>query len=191
MICRTAALISLIALTGFAPSSGFAQDTEAPRPLIVTAENLMAGDARHVELAGTAGSDAPGLLPGDVVRYELLFTNTRPDSVRLVVFHNAVPEGLAYVDGSAAADREDVALDFSIDGGSTFAAQPTIEEVVDGERIRRPAPPDSYTHIRWTVSGWVTPEARVKAEYEARLPEAADSEQGLGGPNANTTELNQ
>lgn len=185
-----AAVATGFVLTGFAPGFAAAQDAQATKPLIVTAENLMAGDARHTELAGHAGEGATALLPGDVVRYELRFTNLRPDSVRQVVFQNGVPAGLEYVAGSASADRDDVAIDFSIDGGSTYAAQPMIEVVVDGERTRRPAPPESYTHIRWTISGWVRPEALVKAAYRARLPGNADSEQALGGPNGTTTEPN-
>ncbi len=46
-----------------------------------------------------------------------------------------------------------------------------IEDVVDGERVTRPAPPEMYTHIRWMVPGWVQPGAQVTAEFRAQLAE--------------------
>ena len=48
-----------------------------------------------------------------------------------------------------------------------------IEEIVDGMRVSKPAPPDRYTHIRWRVEGWVQPGAQVTAEFRAKLPEAS------------------
>lgn len=146
-----------------------AQDAEVPRPLVVTAENLMAGDARHQEYEARGG-DPEALLPGDVVVYRLRFTNQRPDSVRQVVFQNAVPAGLEYVDGSAGADRADVIVEFSVDGGATYSATPQTEVMVEGRPEMRPAPPETYTHIRWTLSGWLASEAELTAEYRARLP---------------------
>lgn len=151
------------------------QEAEAPRPLVVTAENLMAGDARHVEYE-SRGGDPAALLPGDVVRYQLQFTNLTSDSVRQVVFQNQVPAGLEYVTESAAADREDVSVDFSIDGGATYTATPMAEVVVDGQTVLRPAPPETYTHIQWTLSGWLQPQAELTAEYRARLP--GDEQEG-------------
>lgn len=146
-----------------------AQNSEPPRPLVVTAENLMAGDARHQEYEARGG-DPEALLPGDVIVYRLRFTNQRPDSVRQVVFQNAVPAGLEYVAGSAGADRTDVTVEFSVDGGATYSDAPQTEVMVDGRPETRPAPPETYTHIRWTLSGWLQPQQELTAEYRARLP---------------------
>jgi hypothetical protein len=71
-----------------------------------------------------------------------------------------------------------VAIAYSIDGGVTYSAQPMIEQVVDGERVQRPAPAEMYTHIRWLVSGWVQPGAQVTAEFRAQLPAEALEEPG-------------
>jgi len=133
----------------------------AQRPLVVTALNLN---------AKSRGSQSQAVLPGDVVQYQLRFTNQGQGDVRGVVFTNPVPAGLRYVDRSAGADRQDVAVEYSTDGGKTFAATPLVTEVVDGKRVQRPASPEQYTHVRWTVQGSIAPGATVTAEFRAELP---------------------
>ena len=143
-----------------------AQEPVAPKPLVMTAENLMAGDARHKDKPKAA-------LPGDVIRYRLTFTNLRSDSVRNVQFTDPLPGGLHYVAESATADREDVTIEFSIDGGRSWAAQPMLEETVEGRKVRRPAPATLYTNVRWSVRGWLPPNTQVTAEMKAQLSEGA------------------
>jgi len=133
----------------------------AQRPLVVTALNLN---------ARSRGSQSQAVLPGDVLQYQLRFTNQGQGDVRGVVFTNPVPAGLRYVDRSAGADRQDVAVEYSTDGGQTFAATPMVTEVVDGRRVQRPASPEQYTHVRWTVQGSIAPGATVTAEFRAELP---------------------
>lgn len=144
-----------------------AQETK-PQALVITAQNLMAGDARHQEL-----SDSTALLPGDVVRYQLVFTNVNDFPVQRVEFKDPIPSGLRYVAASAGANRPDVDVEFSIDGGQAFSAQPMIEVMEDGRPVLKPAPVERYTHIRWLVRGWVQPGAQVIAEFRARMPEPA------------------
>jgi uncharacterized repeat protein (TIGR01451 family) len=149
-------------------SVGRAQSPAAPKALLVTAENLTA-----IETRGARDGSASVLKPGDVVRYQLIFTNTRPDSVRRVQFNDRVPRGLRFVEGSASADRSDVVVEFSIDSGRTYALRPEIDVIVNGERVRRPAPADRYTHVRWSAQGWVRPQASVTAEFRVQLPAVA------------------
>jgi uncharacterized repeat protein (TIGR01451 family) len=134
----------------------------AQRPLVVTAENMMA--------KGRANSEA--VVPGDVLRYRLHFTNRNSGDVRGVVFTNPVPTGLRYVDGSAGADREDVLVEYSADGGKTYSTRPMVSEVVGGKRVQKPASPQQYTHVRWTVRGSIASGASVTAEFRAELPAA-------------------
>lgn len=162
---RIFSLFSLIALVG---SPALAQGRVASGPLVVTAENLMAGDSQH-KASASRGRDATELMPGDVVRYRLTFTNVTPHAVKSVVFENPLPAGLHYQDGTATADRDKVAIQYSIDGGKSYSVQPMIEVELDGKRVQRPAPPDMYTHIRWSVPGSVLPGAVVHAEFRARL----------------------
>jgi uncharacterized repeat protein (TIGR01451 family) len=161
---RTAAILAAAAALLLSPSA-FAQESEQPQALVITALNQMAGDSTHQALG-----DPNTLLPGDIVHYRLTFTNTTDVSVRNIDFKDPIPGGLHYVEGTATADRDDVVVTYSIDGGQMYTAQPMIERVIDGERVTVPAPPEMYTHIRWFVSSWVQPGAQVTAEFKAQLP---------------------
>lgn len=181
---RTSQLAAILtALAGFSLAvPATAQSQEQPSPLVITAENLMAGDAQHQELA-EKGGDRSALLPGDIVRYRLTFTNTTDVPVRNVEFKDPLPAGLRYLSGSASADRDDVVITYSIDAGQTYSAEPMIEEIVDGQRISRPAPPEMYTHIRWVVRSWVQPGAQVTAEFRVQLPAQREAPEEPGEPN--------
>ena len=164
----TKVLLALMAFVAFAGSPAMAQGIGAQKALVITAENLMAGDAQH-RAAAARGHDPTQLMPGDVVRYRLTFTNVTPSAVRKVVFDNPLPAGLRYIAGTATADREQVSIQYSIDSGKSFSTQPMIETEVEGKRVQRPAPPDRYTNIRWSVDGSVLPGASVRAEFRAQL----------------------
>jgi uncharacterized repeat protein (TIGR01451 family) len=163
---QTLALLALLA----AAAGRAAAQNPPPEALVVTAQNLMAGDERHQAWVAKGGA-ASDVLPGDVLRYSLRFTNTQEQAVRNVVFSNPVPQGLRYVLESATASAPNIAITFSIDGGRTHSAQPMIEVVENGERRNVPAPARMYTHVRWTVEGWIQPGGQVTAEFRAELPE--------------------
>ena len=163
---KTLAVLALL----LASAGRVAAQNPPPEALVVTAQNLMAGDERHQAWVAKGGA-ASDVLPGDVIRYALRFTNTQEQAVQNVVFSNPVPQGLRYVLESATANAPNVAITFSIDGGKTYSAQPMIEVVENGERRSVPAPARMYTHVRWTVEGWVQPGGQVTAEFRAGLPE--------------------
>jgi uncharacterized repeat protein (TIGR01451 family) len=156
-------LLTLMAVAGSVASAWAAGPARAqarpPQPLVVTAQNLTA----------RAAGRSSDVLPGDTVRYELRFTNTQSATIRNVVFDNPVPNGMRYVAGTAAADRQRTTVTYSIDGGRSYSAEPTVQRVVDGRRVSVPAPPEMYTHIRWMVQGDLLPGARVSAEFRAQL----------------------
>jgi uncharacterized repeat protein (TIGR01451 family) len=157
----------VLALAVAAPGTRLGAQQGEPRALVITARNLMTGDERHRALA-----DSSALLPGDVVAYRLVFTNLTAAPVRNIELKDPIPTGLRYVAASAKASRDDALIEYSIDGGTTYSAAPMIEVIVDGRPVQRPAPVQRYTHVRWTVQGWVQPGARVTAEFQARLPGA-------------------
>ena len=149
-------------------SAAFAANAQkAPRSqaLKISAENLSSHTARP--------GDSTRVMPGDTVRYHLLFTNVSAGAVHGIVLDNPIPAGLRYEVGSAKADRADVAILYSIDGGKTFSPAPMIDEVVDGQHQQQPAPAEMYTHVRWTINGNVPKGAQVRAEYDAQVPAIA------------------
>jgi len=139
-----------------------AKAQQAPRALQISAENLNARTPRHADLSR--------VLPGDTLRYHLLFTNVSAGAVHGIVLDNPIPAGLRYAAGSAKADRSDVAILYSIDGGKSYSAEPMIEAVVDGKREQHAAAPELYTHVRWAIRGDVPTGAQVRAEYDAQVP---------------------
>lgn len=144
--------------------------------------------ARNQTAAAEAARGAPRrderVHAGDVLHYRLTFTNVGRDRVRNVELRNPLPVEFRFVPGSAQASRADAKVEYSIDGGKTFSPQPMEEAVVDGRRVLRAASPEKYTHVRWTVGGWVAPGATVTAEFDARLAGAPRGTGTASGPAA-------
>lgn len=142
-----------------------AQQPAGGDALVITAENRTA--AEEAARGRPRGDDR--VRAGDLIRYTLTFTNPTAGPVRNVVLHNPLGEGLHFVGGSATFRGGTARIEYSIDRGSTYSAQPMIEVEENGRKVRRPAPPELYTDVRWTVETEVQPGARVVASYEARL----------------------
>jgi len=159
-------LIQRTLITGFlllsAALAARAQKAPRAQALTISAENISTHAVRQ--------ADASRVLPGDTVRYHLLFTNVSAGAVHGIVLDNPIPAGLRFAPGSAKADRADVAILYSIDGGKTYAAAPMIDAIVDGQHEQRPAPAEMYTHVRWSVRGDVPKGAQIRAEYDAQVP---------------------
>lgn len=161
-----------VALTVGANVAHAQRAASTPTPsLTVAATNRTASEAAA---RGVARQDST-VLPGDVIRYTLTFTNSLDHAVRGLKLSNPIPAGLHLVGGSTWASRDDARLEYSIDGGKTFSAQPTESVAVDGHTVQRPASPDRYTNVRWVVAGDVAPKAVVTARFEARLAPAANA----------------
>ncbi len=160
-------LVALTLAAGAAPLAGTAaaQQAPAPTPLVVTAVNRTAA----LEAQQGARRAAERARRGDLVRYELAFTNPGATRVRGVKLENPIPGGLHFVGGSAVSSRDDARAEYSADGGRTYSRRPMETVTVDGKAVTRPVAPERYTHVRWTLAGWVQPGATVTAAYEARL----------------------
>ncbi len=153
-------------LWGAAPLA--AQSVE-PKPLVITVLNLTADSAKK---AGQERQDKAMARPGDVLGYSLAFTNVTNGAVSNVQFVDPLPQGLVYRTGSAGADKA-VRIDYSIDGGKSYATQPVIAVMENGKRVEKPAPRTAYTHIRWTVTGPLAPGAQVTAGFQAEVSQSA------------------
>ena len=160
-----------------ARGSAAAQEEAPPKALVISATILSGGQGRPQPI-DAPDRDPNTVAPGDVVEYRLVFNNITGRPVNNIQFTDPLPEGMYYLQGTAGADREDVDVEFSLDGGTSYSELPMIEVVVDGRIEQRPANPEDYTDIRWAVHGEVEPDARVAAAFQVRY--GAVKETGSG-----------
>ena len=126
--------------------------------------------AQTEEVVTTASGDtdtrlvpAGRVIPGDKVHYTVTFTNVGGEAVDDVVVTNPIDPALTYVNDSASG--KDMSVDFSVDGGKSFGSRDSL--VVAAENGSRPARPEDYTHIRWTLEGALDAGATGVARFAA------------------------
>lgn len=109
--------------------------------------------------------------PGDVLRYSLDGKNASDRPVRNLVLTQPIPEQMKYVLNSATGDRATSSeMTYSIDGGKTFVANPTVEVTLpDGTVETQPAPAEVYTHIRWSLSNAIGANASLNVAYQVEV----------------------
>jgi len=89
-------------------------------------------------------------LPGETLEYRLTYENTSEAPLRALVITGPVPASTDYV-GDSAATMVASELVVSIDGGTTWEAEPVIRTRTnaDGSTEEYTVPPAEYTHVRW------------------------------------------
>ena len=115
--------------------------------------------------------DASRVRPGEELRYTIEFNNTGNEIIDpgIVVITNPIPETAEYLEGTAVGD--DAEVQFSVDGGASFASPDSLTVVVDG--VRLPAAPRHYTTIRWIHGGILGPGESGAVAFDVRLKEEA------------------
>jgi len=103
---------------------------------------------------------ATRLSQGQVVYYTVKITNPTPIFANKVQVSQLIPANTSYVAGSAGGPGADI--EFSIDGGQTFARAENLKQA-DGTR----APPERYTHVRWSLRNPLAPGATALARFRA------------------------
>lgn len=121
------------------------------------------------DLNGGFFRGAPTVRPGDVLRYTINGNNKTEQPVSGLVLTDDLPENTVYVIGSAASVGG-ASITYSIDGGTTYTTQPTVQVTLpDGTVETRPAPADRYTHVRWTFAGAIPAKSNVSGQYQVRV----------------------
>ncbi len=114
--------------------------------------------------AGWSFEPADRLTTGDQVQYTLRVTNPGKEPVSDVVVTKLFPTGFVYVGGSAAGPASRV--EFSADGGKSFAPAAEVMLVRPGQTPRE-ATPEEYSHVRWILSRPVPPRATALLRFRA------------------------
>lgn len=107
--------------------------------------------------------------PGEILEWNILSANEGAGAARDYKAVGHIPEGTAFVAGSARAEAGSV-VTYSIDGGKTFSTQPVIEEKQpDGTVKRVPAPASMYTEVRYEWSDALAAGGKLSASYQVRV----------------------
>ncbi len=105
------------------------------------------------------------VVPGESVIYTITFRNVSDQPADNVVITNPIAEDLMYLDGSAFGPGMNI--EFSVDGGTTFAPASELIVVEDGES--RAADAADFTHVRWVMRGDLQAGAQGIARFAAVL----------------------
>jgi len=145
-----------------------AQDAPVARgsgPLLATieAETLRVVDQPDGSTS-RAWEPAARLSAGDEVYYTIRVHNPGKAEVADVVVTKRLPSGVHYKRGSAVGPACDV--QFSIDGGTTFAAAEQLG-LGAGRKPARKVVPSDYTHVRWILSRPLAPGATALLRFRA------------------------
>ena len=159
-----------------------AQDgtTNAPVKLVLQADKqtrVIDESSGAESLAWQALPDSAQVLPGDLIRYQLVAENKGAEPLSSLVLTQPIPPQTVYVLDSAKGANSSTII-YSVDGGETFVANPTMvinrgssNSQVGRERsLRRiPALPQAYTHIRWRIGEALQPGTAVTVEFQVQV----------------------
>jgi len=111
---------------------------------------------------------AEAVKPGEVINWMLSSVNEGNGVARDYKAVSQIPIGTSFISGSAVASGASVS--YSIDGGQTFSAQPTVEEKqADGSSKRVPASASSFTQVRYEWSTPLDAGQTLSASYQVRV----------------------
>lgn len=121
----------------------FAQGVEITNQALV---ELRTVDANGEETIKYVIADR--VIPGSVILYLITYANKGDAPAEGIVLTSQIPADLTFTEGSA--DIDGARVQFSIDGGKTYAnREDLVVTTADGDE--RPAEASDLTNIRWTV----------------------------------------
>lgn len=107
--------------------------------------------------------------PGEILDWTITSANEGDAPARQYKTIGQIPQGTSFVAGSAVA-QYGATVSYSIDGGKSFAVEPTIEQKqADGTTKRTPAPASMYTQVRYEWSDPLAAGATLSASYKVRV----------------------
>jgi uncharacterized repeat protein (TIGR01451 family) len=162
----TAAVLLVLLFVAASFSSGRAADAHGPNLAGVMEAHKIIVNAENREIAVSADK----VFPQDRIEYTLRYTNVGTASASGVSLIGPIPPGTAYLEKTASSG-DAMHPRFSIDGGKTYQEAPVVYVVVNarGEKERRIATPDMYTHIMWAIDGALDVGKEVLVSYRVQV----------------------
>ena len=106
--------------------------------------------------------------PGEILDWTIASENSGNAAALAYKAVGHIPQGTTFVADSAKADGAQAV--YSIDGGKSYSAQPTIEvKQADGSVKRVPAPVSMYTEIRYEWADPLAQGGKLSASYKVRV----------------------
>jgi len=165
---RLSALLMAVLTLMVATAAGFAQRhfmlANAARPEV----KMQLSGAVERDSALLALDKTTVVKPGEILDWTITSENSgnAPALEYKAVGH--IPQGTIFVADSAKAEGAKAV--YSIDGGKSYSAQPTIEvKQADGSVKRVPAPVSMYTEIRYEWADPLAQGGKLSASYKVRL----------------------
>ncbi|MBE9008638.1 DUF11 domain-containing protein [Pseudanabaenaceae cyanobacterium LEGE 13415] len=105
---------------------------------------------------------------GTVLRFQVVAKNAGDRPAQKLVVTQPIPRGTTYAANSATANGAE--LTYSTDGGKTFTANPMLQVALpDGRTEMKPAPVESYSHVRWTFEKAIAPKNTLEVTYDVSV----------------------
>lgn len=138
---------------------------------LVGEKQVISQDAQGKDIISWKDGSPLSVQAGDILRYRVVGQNNGDRPVKNLTLNQPIPKGTVFVLKSAkAASSLPAQITYSIDGGRSFVAAPTVQvTLANGKVETRPAPADTYTHIRWNLPGTLAAKAPINAEYQVKV----------------------
>jgi uncharacterized repeat protein (TIGR01451 family) len=153
----------LAALLGFMGTAAYARPNVQ---LHLTAE-VVGHDAKGNKTLDPVPQGEP-LRPGEIVHYDIVASNAGSDPALKLAPVGRIPSGMVYEAGSASTAPAFV-VEFSLDGGKTWAKVPTVKVTTSAGVVEKKADPTTFTTVRWIMQKPLAPKASVTYSYEVRV----------------------
>jgi uncharacterized repeat protein (TIGR01451 family) len=117
-------------------------------------------------------SEAATARPGQIVEYRVIVMNTSSETVpgNNAFIVGPVPASTDYIAETATLSSDMARLEFSADGGQSFADKPMVLKKNDaGEEELVEALPEEYTDARWQLLQAIAPQETLTFSYRVTV----------------------
>jgi uncharacterized repeat protein (TIGR01451 family) len=166
-------LCALIIGLSFAPSVYSQEETDRP---------VLSAETRVMKVSGAElipVTEKEIVRPGDVLLYELTYTNIGKSEATNIEFVYPVPEGMSILEEHTKC--EDCIVQYSLDGNEFSAPPILITEIVEGKPVEKIAKPAQYRLVKWIVKKPLHEGGKTSVSFKASVEKVIEDKNEKGG----------